>query len=304
MTNLIRRRDPFSSSAQIFEDIFKEATQTVEKPGGEKSKQEPSKRASAPPPAQTKPTASLPAQTKQVVRPPAQSKPTRTPTKNSQEDTKPAKKAAQPRREEPKPRPPEKPASKFSPLKVVLLVVLLAVLAGALVNHLGVFDVSTLSDLLGLGKKEPVPPVVKKQVPKAQAASEPASKKPGDSVALTKKEEPSASVQGKEAASRVETAKPTAPAADPRASSDQSSNACPAGPGYGGETSTPGSSPAGASEKGNSSCCDSSESAGNCPRFSAIISRSPSAQLQGRQTGDSSAHSAGKIFEYCYPCPS
>lgn len=211
-----KTKDPFSSSAQIFEDIFKEATQTVEKPGGEKSKPEPSKRASAPPPAQTKPTASLPAQTKQAVRPPAQSKPTRTPTKNSQEAPKPAKKAAQPRREEPKPRPPEKPASKFSPLKVVLLVVLLAVLAGAVVNHLGVFDVSALSDLLGLGKKEPVPQAVKKQVPKAQATSEPASKKPGDRVALTKKEEPSASVQGKqEAASRVETAKPTAPAAVP-----------------------------------------------------------------------------------------
>jgi hypothetical protein len=207
-----KKKDPFSSSAQIFEDIFKEATQTVEKPGGEKSKQEPSKRASAPPPAQTKQTAPPPAQTKQ----------TRTPTKSSQADTKPAKKAAQPRREEPKPRPPEKPAKKISPLKIVLLVVLLAVLAGALVNYLGVFDVSALSDLLGLGKKEPVSSAVKKQVPKAQAASEPALKKPGDSVALTKKEEskgkkeePSATVQGKEVASRVETAKPTAPAQIP-----------------------------------------------------------------------------------------
>jgi hypothetical protein len=202
---LNKKRDSFSSSGQIFEDIFKEAAQTVEKPGGEKSKQEPSKRVSAPPPAQPK----------QVVHPPAQSKPTRTPTKNSQANTKPAKQAAQPRREEPKPPPPEKPASQFSPLKVVLLVVLLAVLAGAVVNHLGVFDVSALSDLLGLGKKEPVPPTVKKQVPKAQATSELASKKPGDSVALTNKEEPSASVQGKEVASRVETAKPTGPAAIP-----------------------------------------------------------------------------------------
>jgi hypothetical protein len=207
-----KKKDPFSSSAQIFEDIFKEATQTVEKPGGEKPKQEPSKRASAPPPAQTKQTAPPPAQTKQI----------RTPTKSSQADTKPAKKAAQPRREEPKPRPPEKPAKKISPLKIVLLVVLLAVLAGALVNYLGVFDVSALSDLLGLGKKEPVASAVKKQVPKAQAASEPALKKPGDSVALTKKEEskgkkeePSATVQGKEVASRVETAKPTAPAQIP-----------------------------------------------------------------------------------------
>ena len=190
-----KKRDSFSSSGQIFEDIFKEATQAVEKPGGEKSKQEPSKRVSAPPP--------------------AQSKPTRTPTRNSQANTKPARQAAQPRREEPKPTPPEKPASKISPLKVVLLVVLLALLAGALVNHLGVFDVSTLSDLLGLGKKEPVPPAVKKQIPKAQATSQPAPEKPGGSVALTKKEEPSASVQGKEAASRVETAKPAAPAAIP-----------------------------------------------------------------------------------------
>ena len=208
-------KDPFSTSSQIFEDIFKEANQTVEKPGGEKSKQESSKRGSAPPPAQTKPTAPPPAQTKQVVHPPAQSKPTRTPTKNFQADTKPAKQTAQPRREEPKPRLPEKPANKISPLKVVLLVVLLAVLAGAVVNHLGIFDVSALSDLLGLGKKEPVPLAVKKQVPKAQAASEPASKKNGERVALTKKEEPTASVQGKEAAPMVETAKPAAPAAIP-----------------------------------------------------------------------------------------
>jgi cell division septation protein DedD len=212
-----KKSDPFSSSAQIFEDIFKEATQTVEKPGGEKSggekpKQEPSKRASAPP--------SDPR--KQTVHPPAQSKQTRTSPKSPPAATKPAKKAAQPWREEPKPRPPEKPAKKISPLKIVLLVVLLAVLAGALVNYLGVFDVSALSDLLGLGKKEPVPAAVKKQVPKAQAASEPASKKPGDSVALAKKEEskgkkeePSASIQGKEVASRVETAKPTAPAQIP-----------------------------------------------------------------------------------------
>ena len=207
-----KKSDPFSSSAQIFEDIFKEATQTVEKPGGEKSKQEPAKRTSAP----------APAQTKQTAPPPAQRKPPRTTTKSSQADTKPVKRAAQPRREEPKPRPPEKPANKISPLKIVLLVVLLALLAGALVNYLGVFDISALSDLLGLGKKESVPPAVKKQVPKAQATSEPVSKRPGDSVAFTKKEEskgkkeePSASVQGKEVASRVETAKPTAPAAIP-----------------------------------------------------------------------------------------
>ena len=152
-----KKRDPFSSSAQIFEDIFKEATQTVEKPGGEKSKQEPSKRASAPPPAQNKQTAPPPVQRQQPVPPPAPSRPIRTPTKSSQADTKPARKAAQPRREEPKSRPPEKPSNKISPLKVVLLVVLLAVLAGAVVNYLGVFDVSAVSDLLGLGKKEPVP---------------------------------------------------------------------------------------------------------------------------------------------------
>jgi hypothetical protein len=72
-------------------------------------------------------------------------------------------------------------------------VVLLA--AGALVNYLGVFDVSALSDLLGLGKKEPVPPAVKKQVTKA-AASEPASKNPV-TARFDEEEEASASVQGK-----------------------------------------------------------------------------------------------------------
>ena len=200
-----KKSDPFSSSAQIFEDIFKEATQTVEKPEGEKSKQEPSKRASTPSPAQTKASAPPPPQRKPTVPPPAQGKATRPTGRRIAADTKPTLKAAQPRREEPQARPPGKPAKKNSTLKIVLLVVLAAVLAGALVNHLGVFDVSALSELLGLGKTEPVAPLLKKQIPKPLASSEPASKKPGGSAPLAKKEE------GKEGASRLEVAKPTAP---------------------------------------------------------------------------------------------
>ena len=153
MTNLIRKSDPFSSSAQIFEDIFKEATQTVEKPGGEKSKQEPSKglqllhrlKASNRSPS-TKLKASQPEPPQKAAQFVAEDQ-TRPPEKPQPRN------AAPPRREEPKPRPPEKPANKISPLKVVLLVVLLAVLAGAVVNHLGDFDVSALSPIAGLGEE-------------------------------------------------------------------------------------------------------------------------------------------------------
>jgi hypothetical protein len=196
-----KKEDSFSSSAEIFEDLFKEATQTFEKPKAEKPKQESPKRASVPPSNQGK-----------QVRPP----------KGFQANTKVAKKEAQPPREAPKSRLPEKSAKTTSPLKIVLLVLLLAVLAGAAVNYVGVFDVSSLSDLIGLGKKEPVAPALKKQVPKAQIASKPAEKKSAETVAPAKREEvemkkvePSAPVQTKDAVPRVETAKPTTPAQVP-----------------------------------------------------------------------------------------
>jgi hypothetical protein len=196
-----KKEDPFSSSAEIFEDLFKEATQTFEKPKVGKPKQEPPKEASVPPPDRSK-----------QIRAP----------KGFQTNTKATKKETQPRREEPKSRLPEKSAKKTSPLKIVLLVLLLAVLAGAVVNYSGVFDLSSLSDLVGLGKKEPVAPALKKQVPKAQIASRPAEKKSPETVAPVKREEverkkiePSAPVQGKEAVPRVETAKPTSPAQVP-----------------------------------------------------------------------------------------
>jgi len=205
-----KKSDSLSSSSEIFEDIFKEVTESLEKTKVGKPKQEVPRRPSAP----------LPPQSKQTTRPPVQGKQIR-PPKSSAADTKPAKKEAQPRLEEPKSSLPEKvpkkPAKKSSLFKLVLLVVLLAVMAGALVNYLGVFDVSALFELIGMGKKETAAPVVKKQVSKAETASKPAVKRPGEKVDLTKAEEakgekgePSASVQGKEAAPRMEVTKPTA----------------------------------------------------------------------------------------------
>ena len=182
-----KKSDSFSNSAEIFEDLFKDATQTFEKPKVEKPKQEPPKRGSIPRS--------------------DQSRPLRAP-KGFQASAKAPKKETQPRREEPKSRLPEKSARKTSIFKVGLLVLLLAVLAGAVVNYLGVFDVSSLSDLIGLGKKEPVAPALKKPAPKAQVASKPAEKKSAETVAPAKKEE--AGVK-KETPPRVETAKPTAP---------------------------------------------------------------------------------------------
>lgn len=232
-----KEKDPLSSSAQIFEDIFKEATQTVEKSGGEKPKQDSPKRSSTPPPTQTKQASSATSQKKQPPSSPAQRQ-TRTQPQNTRADSRPDRKAAQPRREEPKSKPSEKLDKRISPLKIVLLVVLLAVLAGALVNYLGLFDVSAVSELLGLGKKEPPPPALKQQVPKVQAASQPASKKPVDTAALAKKEEgkgnkevpSSPSVQGKEGSPpfRVETAKPTAPAPIPETASTRAPAPAPA----------------------------------------------------------------------------
>ncbi len=179
-----KKGDPFYNSAQIFEDIFKEATHSVEKPkakkaGVEEPKPATPKRPMAPPPAPGKQTAPPP---------PPQLRQARAP-KASRLRPQTNRKEARQRQEPPLPEPTEKPSKRLSFLKIVLLVVLLAVLSGAVVNYLGIFDFPALSDLLGPEKKQPPPPALKKQVPRPQTASQPPVKTPDPTVASTKKEE-------------------------------------------------------------------------------------------------------------------
>jgi cell division septation protein DedD len=184
----------YSDSAEIFENIFKEATQSTEEPK-QAARTSTDKKGAAPqkrtPQVERKPTG--PVQTPSRPGGRARGGPTQTKIKSESE---------------------RKPRKPTSILKIVILFVLFLILGGALLNYFGMVDVSVVIDLFGLGKKEVVQVPPQKRAPgktpgKAGRAS--ANKRGGEKVAAApKKAEPAAPVEAEQQPAKAETSAPVA----------------------------------------------------------------------------------------------
>jgi cell division septation protein DedD len=183
----------FSDSAEIFEDIFKEATQWTEKP--KQASNTSADRRDGPPPKTTH----------QVERKPA--RPVQKPVRQGERGRGVANQTII------KSEPERKPRKPTSIVKVGILFVLFLILGGALLNYFDIVDISAVIDLFGLSKKEvahaPPPMRAPARVP-GKARSSPPNKQGGEKVAaVPKKAEPTAPVEAKQQPVKVETSAPT-----------------------------------------------------------------------------------------------
>ncbi len=188
-----KKSGAFSDSAEIFEDIFKEATQSFEKP--KQASRTSTDRGGAAPQKRTP----------QMERKPAGS--VQTPSRSGERGTGVPTQTIIKSQTEYKPRKPT------SILKIGILLVLFLILGGALLNYFGFVDISAVLDLFGIAKKEVVQAPRPKRVPAktpGKAGSAPAKKQGGEKVAsaVPKKAEPPAPVEAKQQPAKVETSAP------------------------------------------------------------------------------------------------
>jgi cell division septation protein DedD len=183
----------YSDSAEIFEDIFKEVTQSIEKP--KQASHTSMDKGGAAPPKRTPQMERKPARSVQTPpRPGERGKgvPTQTIVKSKTE---------------------YKPRKPTSIPKIGILLVLFLILGGALLNYFGIVDISAVMDLFGLGKKEvvhgPPPKGAPAKIP-GRAVSAPAKKQGGEKVAsaVPKKAEPPEPVEANQQPAKVETSAP------------------------------------------------------------------------------------------------
>jgi hypothetical protein len=158
--------DAFSDGAEIFEDIFKEATESIKKP----------QQGSQPAGGRGQGTASR--------KPPGGARKPVPPKPQAHGKARPAS-------------PPQtiteietgnKPKRPVSIAKIGILTLLLLILGGAVLNYLGVVDVTAIIDMFGLGKKEVVQaPPPRRPPPKApaKAPTQPGQKQGGEKVAAS-----------------------------------------------------------------------------------------------------------------------
>jgi hypothetical protein len=182
----------FTDSAEMFEDIFKEATQTIEKPK-QGSRTPPDRRGAAPQ-----------KRNPQVEKKPAGS--THNPLRLGEKDR--ALSAQTIIKSEKV----YKPKKRTSFLKIGILFVLCLMLGGAFLNYLGILDISSVLDLFGLGTKEVVQAPHPRRGPAktpGNARRAPAKKQGGENVAAvpTKRETP-APVVAKQEPPKVQTPAP------------------------------------------------------------------------------------------------